>query len=65
MHDGRFATLEEVMDHYADGGHSAPNVDVTIPTIDLDEQEKTAIIAFLHTLTDTTFTKNPAYQNPF
>ncbi len=65
MHDGRFATLEEVMDHYADGGHPAPNVDAFVPLIDLDEQEKADIIAFLHTLTDTTFTQNPAYQNPF
>jgi len=65
MHDGRFATLEEVMDHYADGGHFAPNVDAFVPLIDLDEQEKADIIAFLHALTDTTFTTNPAYQNPF
>jgi len=65
MHDGRFATLEEVIDHYADGGHFAPNVDAFVPLIDLDEQEKAAIIDFLHTLTDTTFTTNPAYQNPF
>lgn len=65
MHDGRFATLEEVMDHYATGGHPAPNVDAFVPLIDLDEQEKADIIAFLHTLTDTTFTNNPAYQNPF
>ncbi len=65
MHDGRFATLEEVMDHYADGGHPAPNVDAFVPIIDLDEQDKADIIAFLHTLTDTTFTQNPAYQNPF
>ena len=65
MHDGRFATLEEVMDHYADGGHFAPNVDAFVPLIDLDEQEKADIIAFMHTLTDTIFTKNPDYQNPF
>jgi len=65
MHDGRFATLEEVLDHYADGGHPAPNVDAFVPIIDLNEQEKADIIAFLHALTDTTFTKNPAYQNPF
>jgi len=65
MHDGRFATLEQVLDHYADGGHPAPNVDAFVPLIDLDEQDKADIIAFLHTLTDTTFTNNPAYQNPF
>lgn len=65
MHDGRFATLEEVLDHYGSGGKPAPNVDAFIPLIDLNEQEKADIIAFLHTLTDTTFTKNPAYQNPF
>lgn len=65
MHDGRFATLEEVMDHYGDGGHFAPNVDAFVPLIDLDEGEKADIIAFLHTLTDTIFTQNPDYQNPF
>jgi len=65
MHDGRFATLEKVLDHYGDGGHPSPNVDAFVPLIDLDDQEKADIIAFLHTLTDTTFTQNPAYQNPF
>jgi len=65
MHDGRFATLEEVIDHYATGGHPGSNVDAVVPAIDLNEQEKADIIAFLHTLTDTIFTKNPAYQNPF
>ncbi len=65
MHDGRFNTLEEVMNAYGSGGHPAPNVDAFVPLIQLDSAEKADIIALLHTLTDTTFTKNPAYQNPF
>jgi cytochrome c peroxidase len=65
MHDGRFATLEEVLDHYASGGHSPEFSNVNIRPFDLSEQEKADLIAFLHTLTDTTFLNNPAYQSPF
>ncbi len=65
MHDGRFNTLEEVLDAYGSGGHPAPNVDPFVPIIQLDSSEKADIIALLHTLTDTTFTNNPAFQNPF
>ena len=65
MHDGRFATLEEVLDHYATGGHYADNLDPLIYPTGLNAQEKQDIIAFLKTLTDTTFVKNPAFSNPF
>lgn len=65
MHDGRFETLEEVLDHYASGGHGVANEDVNIRPFDLSEQEKTDLIAFLHTLTDSTFIQNPAYSSPF
>lgn len=65
MHDGRFNTLEEVLDNYAQGGHGVENENVNIRPFDLTEEEKQALIAFLHTLTDTSFINNPALQNPF
>jgi cytochrome c peroxidase len=68
MHDGRFKTLEEVIEHYASGGHYADNVDPFIPqiaTIKLTTKQKKQILLFLKTLTDTSFVSNPAFQNPF
>jgi len=65
MHDGRFETLEEVLEHYASGGHGVENEDPNIRPFELSEQEKEALIAFLHTLTDTVFINNPAFSNPF
>jgi cytochrome c peroxidase len=54
MHDGRFSTLEEVIDHYASGGHLADNLNPNVRVLKLREQDKKDLIAFLHTLTDTT-----------
>lgn len=65
MHDGRFQTLEEVLDHYAEGGHGVQNEDANINPFTLTEQDKQDLIAFMNMLTDTTFINNPAYQNPF
>lgn len=65
MHDGRFSTLEEVLDSYAEGGHGVANEDANIQPFDLSEQQKEAMIAFLNMLTDTTFTNDPAFSNPF
>jgi cytochrome c peroxidase len=67
MHDGRFQTLEEVVDHYNEAAHFADNIDPLIKTngLGLTEQHKKDLIAFLHTLTDTSFVNNPAFQNPF
>lgn len=70
MHDGRFATLEEVLDFYSEGVHDTPFTDNLIQFayqggVQLTAEEKAAIIAFLKTLTDTNFETNEAYQNPF
>lgn len=69
MHDGRFNTLEQVLDHYTSGGHPAPNVAIeltTSPSIrTLTAQEKSDIIAFLHALTDTSYINKREWQNPF
>ena len=65
MHDGRFATLEEVLDHYSAGGHGVVNEDTNILPFPLTEQQKQDLIAFLKTLTDESFLTNPAFSNPF
>jgi len=65
MHDGRFQTLEEVLDHYAAGGHGVINEDPNIQPFTLSEQDKQDLIAFLKMLTDTTFVNNPKFQSPF
>lgn len=78
MHDGRFATLDEVIEHYAAHINYADNMSTFLrqvgnpqagtspPVIDpLDAQQKAQIKLFLLSLTDTISLKNPAYQNPF
>jgi cytochrome c peroxidase len=65
MHDGRFQTLEEVLDHYSSGGHYAPNLDANILPFTLTAQEKADLLAFLHTMTDTAFVRKEALGNPY
>ena len=59
MHDGRFATLEEVIDHYDSGGHPSQTIDPLMKFVgvglQLSAQEKSDLLAFLHTLTDEAF----------
>ena len=58
MHDGRFATLEQVLEHYAGGGiHSEAigTVDSQIRRLDLSAEEKRDLVEFLRNLTDTSF----------
>lgn len=66
MHDGRFQTLRQVVEHYNSGGHYAPNVNLgSISPRNLSEEQIDDIVAFMQTFTDTTFYNNPAFQNPF
>lgn len=70
MHDGRFNTLEEVLDHYSEGVKDTPFTDNFMQFafqggVQLTAEEKAAIIAFLKTLTDEDLKNNPEYQNPF
>jgi cytochrome c peroxidase len=62
MHDGSFATLEAVLDHYASGGKDHPNQSVLIQPLELSEQDKQDIINFLHSLTDERFLENSEHQ---
>lgn len=68
MHDGRFETLEEVVEHYNSGGHASPTVDPFMKFTDgglhLSDQNKLDLIAFLKTLTDITFLSDTAYSDP-
>lgn len=76
MHDGRFETLLEVVNHYSDGLKASPSIDPilldkhilegeTEGGIHLEGSEKLALIAFLKTLTDEEFINNPDFQDPF
>jgi cytochrome c peroxidase len=65
MHDGRFQTLEEVIDHYVSGGHFADNVNPNVRELHFTARDKQDLIAFLKTLTDTTFINNVAFSSPF
>ena len=70
MHDGRFATIDEVLDHYNDGGHPGPTVDpfmkFTDPelSLELTAQKRIQVKAFLNALTDMDFVNNPAFADP-
>ncbi|MET0637402.1 MAG: cytochrome c peroxidase [Chitinophagaceae bacterium] len=64
MHDGRFITLEAVLDHYADKVHDNANLDPLLKQggvlgIPLNPQQRSDIINFLKTLSDPSFIKNP------
>ncbi|MEM1320709.1 MAG: cytochrome c peroxidase [Bacteroidota bacterium] len=67
MHNARFGTLEEVLDHYNNGMVYYKTLDEGLIQpdgrlgIDLDASEKEAIIAFLYTLTDTEFTRDTLF----
>lgn len=64
MHDGRFATLEEVVEHYNSGVVRRPSLDPNLAKhpadgLGLTAQEKAELVAFLRTLSDESFTSPP------
>lgn len=67
MHDGRFATLEEVIQHYSTGIKAHPNRGIQIINggFNFSDQEQKDIVAFLKTLTDETLVNDPKYADPF
>lgn len=69
MHDGRFATLDEVIDFYCEGLVWSPYVSPLMKKVNdggihLLPSEKADLKAFLLTLTDESFTTNPAFSKP-
>jgi len=72
MHDGRFISLEQVLDHYSEHletKHLSPFLKGVSNRkngtgLQLTIQEKKAVIAFLNMLTDSSFVNNPKFSNP-
>lgn len=63
MHDGRFYTLDQCLNHYTSGIVSSPTLDPLLAGgISLSTQDKSDIIAFLKTLTDTKFLTDSRYS---
>lgn len=72
MHDGRFSSLEEVIDHYSNGIKPHKDLDIKFKNqtgdvvhLNLDPVEKQALVSFLHTLSDESLLTNPKYSDPF
>jgi cytochrome c peroxidase len=74
MHDGRFATLAEVVEFYNSGVVNHPNLSppLRLPPpnnaprrLNLTAAQKAALVAFMKTLTDRTVTTDPKFQDPF
>jgi len=66
MHDGRFGSLESVLNFYSSGVKDSATLDPILNQngvlgLSLSEDEKSAVIAFIKTLTDDDFIKNPLF----
>ena len=72
MHDGRYKTLQQVINFYSDSTRLSPSVDPIILFVfkgknahHLSSLEKSDLLSFLNTLTDSSFINNPALSDPF
>jgi cytochrome c peroxidase len=65
MHDGRFKTLDDVIEHYRSGSKPSPNKDPLLHALDVNQTHIKALKAFIETFNDTTFYHNPDLKNPF
>jgi cytochrome c peroxidase len=72
MHDGRFQTLQQVVQFYDSGVQPNPNLDRrlrapdgTPKRLNLSQGQRDALVAFLNTLTDSTFITAAKFSNPF
>lgn len=77
MHDGSVTTLEEVIEHYNEGGRTItdgpyagvgadnPYKNPLVKPMNLTEQEKADLLAFLRSLNDSSFVTNPDFADPF
>ncbi|GEQ84691.1 cytochrome-c peroxidase [Patiriisocius marinistellae] len=69
MHDGRFETLDDVINHYSEGLVFSETIDPLMKSIaqggvQLTEADKADLKAFLLSLSDPSLANNPNYQNP-
>ncbi len=72
MHDGRYKTLDDVLEHYSHNIKNSPNLDPVLRGTDqkakqmnISSDDKMALIAFLNTFTDYTTIQDPKFSNPF
>jgi cytochrome c peroxidase len=69
MHDGRFKTLEEVIEHYNSGGKPSTTIDPLMKNVgkglNLTQKEKADLLAFLRALTDSSFVTEKKFSSPF
>jgi cytochrome c peroxidase len=65
MHDGRFATLDAVIEHYARGGTPGPNRSPLLKGFAITSEERCDLIAFLESLTDEDFLRDPRHSDPW
>lgn len=79
MHDGRFQTLEQVVEHYNSGVQANPSIDFRLTQsffngtgtanapvrMNMTAQQKSDLVAFLNTLTDNSFVSDPKFADPF
>lgn len=71
MHDGRFETLREVIDHYSEGIVNHPNLDNDLKSagmakrMNFSEEEKLGLEAYLKTLTDEKLMADVRFSDPF
>lgn len=70
MHDGRFATLMDVLDHYSEGFVDSPNLNAKMRSRIgqkplMTQQDKEDIVAFLHALTDSSVVTREDLSDPF
>lgn len=72
MHDGRFATLEEVIEHYNSGVKNHPTLAPQLRDpqgnprrLNLSAQQKADLLAFLKTLSDPNLAADVKFSNPF
>ena len=72
MHDGRFSTLEEVVEHYSTGVQAHPQLSNRLKTpegnpvrFNFSDADKAALVAFLHTLTDESLLNDVRFSDPF
>ena len=72
MHDGRFSSIEQVIEHYDSGVQDGPALDNRLRgpnnqprRLNLPADDKAALAAFLRTLTDTALTGDARFASPF
>lgn len=65
MHDGRFESIDEVLDHYIAAQNHHPKADAGLPqNLKLTPNERADLKNFLETLTDESFISNPLFSDP-